>query len=84
VYNLLNWFKLLDEAAMNKTDLTTIQIKKAALVPLDEIAESFGVRRSVVVRWALEQYVHSFLSSGSNDLTIKRVERPSELAQVPV
>jgi hypothetical protein len=51
---------------MARQDLTTIQIKKATVAPLEQIAEARGVPRAVVIRWAIEHYLSLFLADGSN------------------
>lgn len=64
---------------MARHDLTTIQIKKATIKPLDDIAEARGVPRAVVIRWAIEHYLALFLADGSNistDGTVRLIAPP--------
>jgi DNA-binding GntR family transcriptional regulator len=52
---------------------------------IQSLAERFGVNRSVIVRWAVDEYVQKTLSSGSLKETIspsinRPIETPAETA----
>jgi metal-responsive CopG/Arc/MetJ family transcriptional regulator len=65
-----------------RPELTSINVRKSILEPLDEIAAVKGVNRSIVFRWAIEEYVASHLPKNSIDSIIAPAKQ-DELAEVP-